>query len=88
MPPVARVKGTQDFYPDAWAQQIALREIMLAAGRGYGYREYEGPLIEYLDLYLGKSSEEIVTQHRPSASRTATARSCCCARSSRPPWRA
>ena len=62
MPPVARVKGTQDFYPDAWAQQIALREIMLAAGRGYGYREYEGPLIEYLDLYLGKSSEEIVTQ--------------------------
>ena len=52
----------QDFYPDAWAQQIALREIMLAAGRGYGYREYEGPVIEYLDLYLGKSSEEIVTQ--------------------------
>ena len=62
MPPVARVKGTQDFYPDAWAQQIALREIMLAAGRGYGYREYEGPAIEYLDLYLGKSSEEIVSQ--------------------------
>ena len=62
MPPVARVKGTQDFYPDAWARQIALREIMLAAGRGYGYREYEGPAIEYLDLYLGKSSEEIVTE--------------------------
>ena len=62
MPPVARVKGTQDFYPDAWAQQIALREIMLAAGRGYGYREYEGPAVEYLDLYLGKSSEEIVTR--------------------------
>ncbi len=62
MPPVARVKGTQDFYPDDWAQQIALREIMLAAGRGYGYREYEGPAVEYLDLYLGKSSEEIVSR--------------------------
>ena len=62
MPPVARVKGTQDFYPDDWARQIALREIMLAAGRGYGYREYEGPAVEYLDLYLGKSSEEIVTR--------------------------
>ena len=62
MPPVARVKGTQDFYPDDWAQQVALREIMLAAGRGYGYREYEGPAVEYLDLYLGKSSEEIVTK--------------------------
>ena len=62
MAPVPRVKGTQDFYPDGWALQVALREIMLAAGRGYGYQEYEGPAIEYLDLYLGKSSEEIVTQ--------------------------
>ena len=62
MAPVARVKGTQDFYPDDWAQQLALRETMLAAGRAYGYREYEGPAIEYLDLYLGKSSEEIVAR--------------------------
>ena len=62
MAPVPRVMGTQDFYPDGWALQVALREIMLAAGRGYGYQEYEGPAIEYLDLYLGKSSEEIVTQ--------------------------
>ena len=62
MPPVARVKGTQDFYPEAWAQQVALRDTMLAAGSAYGYREYEGPVIEYLELYLGKSSEEIVTR--------------------------
>ena len=62
MAPVPRVKGTQDFYPDGWALQVALREIMLAAGRAYGYQEYEGPAIEYLDLYLGKSSEEIVTK--------------------------
>ena len=62
MPPVARVKGTQDFYPEAWAQQVALRDTMLAAGSAYGYREYEGPAIEYLELYLGKSSEEIVTR--------------------------
>ena len=62
MPSVARVKGTQDFYPEAWAQQVALREAMLAAGRAYGYQEYEGPIIEYLDLYLGKSSQEIVSR--------------------------
>ena len=62
MAPVARVKGTQDFYPDDWAQQLALREAMLAAGRAYGYQEYEGPAVEYLDLYLGKSSEEIVAR--------------------------
>ena len=62
MAPVARVKGTQDFYPDDWAQQLALRETMLAAGRAYGYQEYEGPAVEYLDLYLGKSSEEIIAR--------------------------
>jgi histidyl-tRNA synthetase len=62
MPTVARVKGTQDFYPEAWAQQVALREVMLGAGRAYGYQEYEGPAIEYVELYLGKSSEEIVTR--------------------------
>lgn len=62
MPSVARVKGTQDFYPEDWAQQVALREAMLAAGRAYGYQEYEGPTIEYLDLYLGKSSQEIVSR--------------------------
>ena len=62
MASVPRVKGTRDFYPDDWALQIALRETMLAAGHSYGYQEYEGPAIEYLDLYLGKSSEEIVTQ--------------------------
>lgn len=62
MPSVARVKGTQDFYPEDWAQQVALREAMLAAGRAYGYQEYEGPIIEYLDLYLGKSSQEIVSR--------------------------
>jgi histidyl-tRNA synthetase len=62
MAPIPRVKGTQDFYPEDWALQVALRGTMLAAGRAYGYQEYEGPAIEYLDLYLGKSSEEIVTQ--------------------------
>ena len=62
MPTVARVKGTQDFYPEAWAQQVALREVMLGAGSAYGYQEYEGPAIEYVELYLGKSSEEIVTR--------------------------
>ena len=27
---------------------------------GFGYQEYEGPILEYMDLYLGKTSEEIV----------------------------
>lgn len=59
---VERVKGTQDYYPEEWAQQVILRDLMISQGEKYGYKEYEGPLIEYLKLYLGKSSEEIVTK--------------------------
>ena len=43
---------------------MALREVMLGAGSAYGYQEYEGPAIEYVELYLGKSSEEIVTKRQ------------------------
>jgi histidyl-tRNA synthetase len=30
--------------------------------RGFGYEEYEGPTFEHLELYVGKSGEEIVGQ--------------------------
>ena len=57
---VPRVKGVRDFYPEDWALQKWLRETCIALGAGFGYQEYEGPILEYLDLYLGKTSEEIV----------------------------
>ena len=57
---IPRVKGVRDFYPEAWALQKWLRETCIRLGAGFGYQEYEGPVMEYLDLYLGKTSEEIV----------------------------
>jgi histidyl-tRNA synthetase len=57
-----RVKGTRDFYPPEWAYQNWLSDTFLSVGRGFGYEEYEGSLLEHQDLYLGKSSEEIVNQ--------------------------
>ena len=56
------VKGTQDFYPQDWAYQNWLSDTFLSVGRTFGFEEYEGPLVEHQELYLGKSSEEIVNQ--------------------------
>lgn len=57
---IPRVKGVRDFYPEDWALQKWLGEACIALGAGFGYQEFEGPVLEYLDLYLGKTSEEIV----------------------------
>jgi histidyl-tRNA synthetase len=59
---IQRVKGTRDFYPEDWAYQKWLSGNFTTLGKAFGYQEYEGPTLEHMELYLGKSSEEIVTQ--------------------------
>src|SRR2546429_441230 len=54
--------GFRDFYPE----ELALRNYIFAAwrdvARRYGFQEYDGPPLEPLELYTGKSGEEIVQQ--------------------------
>lgn len=62
--------GFRDFYPepiptaDSWS--IDLRRYIFDTWRGtaerYGFREYDGPPIEDLELYTKKSGDEIVGQ--------------------------
>ena len=62
--------GFRDFYPepiptaDSWS--LDLRRYIFDTWRGtaerYGFREYDGPPIEELDLYTKKSGNEIVGQ--------------------------
>ncbi len=62
--------GFRDFYPEplphpeAWS--CDLRQHVLSAwrttARKYGFREYDGPPLEPLELYTLKSGEEIVQQ--------------------------
>jgi histidyl-tRNA synthetase len=56
------VKGTRDFYPEP----MALRNWLVDAWRRVSFRngflEYDGPVMEHLDLYRAKSGEEIVSQ--------------------------
>lgn len=54
------VKGTRDFYPETWLRQLWLSDIFLEVGRLFGYSEYESPVLENINLYLQKSSQELL----------------------------
>jgi histidyl-tRNA synthetase len=65
-----RLPGFRDFYPeplpqpDLWsadARQYIFEKWRLTAKR-YGFREYDGPPLESLELFTMKSGEEIVGQ--------------------------
>jgi histidyl-tRNA synthetase len=55
-------KGTRDFYPDEMKIRSWIFARMRAACQSFGYQEYDGPMLEPLELYAAKSGEEIVNQ--------------------------
>jgi histidyl-tRNA synthetase len=65
-----RLPGFRDFYPepiphhDVWS--AAARQLIFSKwremARRYGFREYDGPPLETLELFTTKSGEEIVGQ--------------------------
>lgn len=55
-------KGTRDFYPEDKAIQKYLFEKMRSVVESFGYEEYDAPILEPLELYLAKSSEEIINE--------------------------
>lgn len=57
---IRSVKGTRDYYPEEMGVRIWLYEKMRKVSESFGYSEFEGPLLERFDLYVAKSSEEIV----------------------------
>lgn len=60
--PVQAVKGTRDFYPEAMAVRTWLYRTVRAASEQFGYQEYEGPILETVELYAAKSGEELVKE--------------------------
>ena len=59
---IQAVKGTRDFYPELMAVRKWLYETATSVGEMLGYQEYEGPLIESLELFAAKSGDELVKQ--------------------------
>ena len=65
-----RLPGFRDFYPeplphrDVWSADARqyIFETWRAVARRYGFREYDGPPLEPLELYTAKSGDEIVGQ--------------------------
>ena len=65
-----RLPGFRDFYPeplphqDVWSADVRdyIFETWRKVARRYGFREYDGPPLEPLELYTTKSGGEIVGQ--------------------------
>ena len=65
-----RLPGFRDFYPDplpspdAWSADLRTHifDTWRDVARRYGFREYDGPPLEELELYTTKSGSEIVGQ--------------------------
>lgn len=55
-------KGARDFYPEDKRLQKWMFSKWRKAVEQYGYEEYDAPLLEPTELYLSKTSEEIVNE--------------------------
>ncbi len=57
-----RLPGFRDFYPEECAVRNHLFRAWRSAARRFGFSEYDGPLLESLELFRAKSGDEIVEQ--------------------------
>jgi|ERR1017187_4571567 histidyl-tRNA synthetase len=55
-------KGARDFYPEDKRLQKYVFGKLRSVVEQFGYEEYDAPIIEPLELYLTKTSEEIVNE--------------------------
>lgn len=55
-------KGARDFYPEDKRVQKYMFGKLRQVVESYGYQEYDAPIIEPTELYLSKSSDEIVAE--------------------------
>lgn len=58
----ARLPGFRDFPPEEFALRRHIQESWRRVALRYGFEEYDGAVLEPLELYVEKSGEEIVGQ--------------------------
>jgi len=59
---IRSVKGMRDFYPEGMAVRRWMFDTIRDVSTQFGYQEYDGPCLEFLDLYAAKSGEELVKE--------------------------
>lgn len=62
MKTIQSLRGFRDLYPEDKAIQNFIFDTVRSVARLYGFAEYDGPIVEPLELYLDKTSEEILTR--------------------------
>ncbi len=55
-------KGARDFYPEDKRLQKYVFNMWRKVCENFGYEEYDAPIVEPLEIYLAKTSEEIVSE--------------------------
>lgn len=60
--PTQPYKGARDFYPEDKRLQKHIFNILRDTVEKYGYEEYDAPILELLELFKAKTSDEIVSQ--------------------------
>ncbi len=60
--PMNPLPGFRDFYPETLAIRRFIFDQWRDVARRYGFREYDGPPLEPLELFTKKSGDEIVGQ--------------------------
>jgi histidyl-tRNA synthetase len=55
-------KGTRDFYPEDMRVRKWMFDKWRKACESFGYEEYDGPILEPLELFASKTSDEIVNE--------------------------
>ncbi|HEX5395165.1 MAG TPA: histidine--tRNA ligase [Candidatus Saccharimonadales bacterium] len=55
-------KGARDFYPEDKRVQKYIFNVLRDSVEKFGYQEYDAPIIEPIELYMSKTSEEIVVE--------------------------
>lgn len=59
---VERVRGVNDILPSTYQIDRQIKSTLSSNFESYGYRPIDVPLIEYTELYLKKSGEEIISR--------------------------
>ncbi|MDY7006059.1 MAG: ATP phosphoribosyltransferase regulatory subunit [Cyanobacteriota bacterium] len=59
---VERVRGVRDILPNTYNIDKQIKSTLSGNFESYGYRPIDVPLIEYTELYLKKSGEDIVSR--------------------------
>lgn len=59
---IRSVKGMRDFYPEGMAVRRWMFDTIREVATQFGYQEYDGPCLEFIDLYAAKSGEELVKE--------------------------